>query len=78
VTDRVLIGSARIYAAREPVNVGPIHLGTGTARIYTGTGDPENNVTATVGSLFSRTDGGSSTTLYIKETGSTATGWRAV
>jgi hypothetical protein len=77
-TDRVLIGSARIYAAREPVNTGPIHLGTGAARIYTGTGDPENAVTATVGSLYSRTDGGASTTLYIKETGSTATGWRAV
>lgn len=77
-TDRVLIGRARIYVAREPVNTGPIHLGPGTARIYNGTGSPEAVVTATVGSLFIRTDGGTSTTLFIKETGSAATGWRAV
>lgn len=43
-----------------------------------GTGSPETVVTAPVGTLYLRTDGGASTTLYIKETGTAATGWRAV
>ena len=42
-----------------------------------GTGTPESVVTATVGSVFLRTDGGASTTLYIKESGSGNTGWIA-
>ena len=42
-----------------------------------GTGTPEGAVTASVGSLFSRTDGGASTTLYVKESGSGNTGWVA-
>ncbi len=41
-----------------------------------GTGSPESVVTAPVGSLFSRTDGGASTTLYVKESGSGNTGWQ--
>jgi hypothetical protein len=44
-------------------------------RFYWGEGDPENVVTAPVGSLFFRLDGGAATTLYIKETGSADTGW---
>jgi hypothetical protein len=43
----------------------------------TGTGTPEGAVTAPVGSLFTRTDGGASTTLYVKESGSGNTGWVA-
>lgn len=43
-----------------------------------GTGSPEGVITAPVGSLYRRTDGGASTTLYIKESGTAATGWRAV
>jgi len=42
-----------------------------------GTGSPETVVTATVGSMFLRTDGGASTTLYIKESGTGNTGWIA-
>ena len=44
-----------------------------------GTGSPEGVVTAPRGSLYSRTDGGTSTTLYVKETGtaSSNTGWIA-
>jgi hypothetical protein len=42
-----------------------------------GTGTPEGVVTAPVGSLFSRTDGGSGTVFYVKETGSGNTGWVA-
>lgn len=42
-----------------------------------GTGSPEGVVTAGVGSLFTRTDGGVSTTLYVKESGVGNTGWVA-
>lgn len=42
-----------------------------------GTGSPESAVTAPVGSLWSRTDGGTNTTLYVKESGTGNTGWVA-
>lgn len=45
--------------------------------IKSGTGTPEGVVTAPVGSLFLRTNGGATTTLYIKESGSGNTGWTA-
>jgi hypothetical protein len=41
------------------------------------TGTPEGVVTAPVGSLATRTDGGAATTLYIKESGTGNTGWVA-
>jgi len=42
-----------------------------------GSGSPESVVTAPVGSLYTRTDGGASTTLYVKESGTGNTGWIA-
>jgi len=45
--------------------------------IYTGIGTPESVVTAGIGSLFLRTDGGASTTLYVKESGTGDAGWVA-
>jgi len=45
--------------------------------IQIGTGTPESAVTAGVGSVFLRTDGGASTTFYIKESGTGNTGWVA-
>lgn len=42
-----------------------------------GTGSPEGVVTANVGSLYSRTDGGAGTSLYVKESGTGNTGWVA-
>lgn len=45
--------------------------------IIKGTGSPEGVVTATVGHLFLRTNGGTSTTLYVKESGTGNTGWVA-
>ena len=42
-----------------------------------GTGSPEGVVSAPVGSLYRRTDGGRGTSLYIKESGSDKTGWVA-
>ncbi len=46
-------------------------------RLVSGSGTPEGAVTAPVGTLFTRTDGGASTTLYVKESGTGNTGWVA-
>jgi hypothetical protein len=65
---------------------GSCSLGDGSADIITinggpllrtGTGSPESVITAPVGSLYLRTDGGANTTLYVKESGSGNTGWVA-
>lgn len=49
----------------------------GTASYLNGTGSPEGVVTAPVGSLYTRTDGGAGSTLYVKESGTGNTGWVA-
>lgn len=43
--------------------------------IWAGSGSPESVVTAGVGSLFLRLDGGAGTSLYVKQSGSGNTGW---
>lgn len=48
-----------------------------TPTIRYGTGSPESVVTAGIGSLFLRHDGGASTSLYVKESGTGNTGWVA-
>lgn len=45
--------------------------------ILTGTGSPLGVVTAPIGALYMRKDGGAGTTLYVKEAGTDATGWVA-
>lgn len=48
------------------------------AFIKKGAGSPEGSVSGSVGAMYLRTDGGTSTTLYIKESGAgTSTGWVA-
>jgi len=42
-----------------------------------GAATPEAAVTAPVGTLYVRTDGGTNTTLYVKEAGTGNTGWVA-
>lgn len=44
---------------------------------HTDTGTPEGNITAGVGAIYYRQDGGSGTILYIKESGTGNTGWVA-
>lgn len=51
--------------------------GSNAQGIYTGANSPEGVYAANVGSLFLRQNGGASTTLYIKESGSGNTGWIA-
>lgn len=63
-----------------PANInasGPIGIQWTVARIYAGSGSPENAIAAGMGSLYLRTDGGSGSTLYVKETGAGKTGWTA-
>jgi len=74
------VGQWGMYSAvtKDSVFVGPIRSGSGTGPKWSsGTGSPETVVTAPVGSLYSRTDGGAATSLYVKETGTGATGWVA-
>lgn len=47
------------------------------ANLFTGHGSPEGVITAHPGSMYLNRDGGNSTTIYQKETGSLNTGWTA-
>lgn len=46
-------------------------------RFRSGTGSPEGSVTAPVGTVYTRTDGSTGTTFYVKEHGVGNTGWVA-
>lgn len=74
-------GDWNLYYPSERNNFlgGPIrwsHPTTGPLDTF-GTGSPEAAVTAPVGSIYRRTDGGANTTLYVKESGTGNTGWVA-
>jgi hypothetical protein len=64
-------------AAQIRHHSGLIFMGSGDVSWRVGTGSPEGAVSAAVGSLYTRTDGGAGTTLYVKQTGSGNTGWAA-
>ena len=42
---------------------------------FVGTGSPEGVVSANIGSTYRRLDGGASTSFYVKESGTSSTGW---
>jgi hypothetical protein len=48
-----------------------------TDGVLSGTGSPENVITAPIGTLYRRLDGGAGTCLYVKESGVSNTGWIA-
>jgi hypothetical protein len=50
---------------------------TTSPSIRVGSGTPEGVVTGVIGCLFLRTDGGATTTLYVKTSGTGNTGWTA-
>lgn len=56
---------------------GTVSPGGTQVKWTSGTGTPEGVLTAAVGSMYTRTDGGAGTTLYIKESGTSSTGWVA-
>jgi hypothetical protein len=52
-------------------------VGDGSAIWASGNGSPEGAVTAPIGSIYSRLDGGAGTSFYVKESGTGNTGWVA-
>jgi hypothetical protein len=77
--DRVYFGPNQIpdYAVQE-FNYTLKNYGNGIYRdVLAGDGSPEGSVTARIGSMYLREDGGANTTLYIKESGTGNTGWAA-
>ena len=73
-TGAVVLGTSPIFTTDITA---PKIIFTGSVTETYGTGSPESAVTAAVGSTFHRTDGGTATTLYIKESGTGNTGWVA-
>ena len=84
-TDNAAETSGTYTDAIEITNDGNLKISTAGKGIYfaagiiwiTGAGSPEGLVTAVVGSLYTRTDGGANTTLYVKQSGTGNTGWAA-
>lgn len=56
---------------------GRVEFVSGGPVITSGSGTPESAVTADIGSIYMRTDGGASTSIYVKESGTGNTGWVA-
>lgn len=70
-----VLGDATATSVIAPVFYAGANNGAPVWR--SGAGTPEGAIAAPVGSLFSRTDGGAGTSLYVKESGSGNTGWVA-
>ena len=60
-----------------PSGNGNSTAGVDTIGIFYGTSSPESVVAANIGSLYLRLDGGATTTLYVKTSGTGNTGWTA-
>lgn len=77
------LGEFRFGVASHFARLG-LNDGTGAAGVFTGpeiiagTGTPESVITARIGSIFMRADGGAGTSMYIKQSGTGNTGWAAV
>jgi hypothetical protein len=52
--------------------------GTVGPQLFQGTGTPEAVISARIGSMYLRTDGGQASVVYYKETGTGNTGWVAI
>jgi hypothetical protein len=63
------------HALSGNVTVAKTDLGLGY--LFSGAGSPEGAIAAPVGSQYSRTDGGTGTSFYVKELGTGNTGWAA-
>lgn len=75
-------GGLEVYAGNNSTTKWLDVKGTGIATVggakwSSGNGTPEGVVTGNVGDLFSRLDGGATTTLYVKTSGTGNTGWTA-
>jgi hypothetical protein len=65
------------YFKQKPQFAGGLVLGS-TVSLLGGTGSPAGAVSATTGSVYANGDGGAGRTLYVKEAGSSTTGWGLV
>lgn len=75
-------GRATFYSSADGVIDARNNANSQYASIQTlydrfGSGSPESVVTAPVGAVYHRTDGGAGTSLYVKESGTGNTGWVA-
>lgn len=70
----VIVASTGAFSFSSTTDAAAAAVG---AFIKSGAGDPEGVVTANVGSVWLRTDGSTSTTLYVKTSGTGNTGWTA-
>lgn len=74
--------SYNIGSASLPINDltigGKLYWTGSTVFDFSGTGSPEGVLTASIGSIYRRTNGAAGTTLYVKESGSGNTGWVAI
>ena len=75
-------GSGRFQLISNTSNTAPYALFPGYLRVNqadpqvrAGTGTPEGAVTAPVGSIYMRADGGAGTSFYVKQSGTGNTGW---
>ena len=65
-----------VVTATEDHRAGPFGVhGFGPGVVLRGSGTPEGVVTAPIGVMFQRSDGGAGTSLYVKESGAGNTGW---
>ncbi len=76
-TNEGLVKALTIDSSKNATFYGSI-TPSGTGCIWgAGAGSPEGVITGPIGSLYTRTDGGVSTTLYVKTSGTGNTGWTA-
>jgi len=68
------LGDIHKIGTAVAVRVG-FNAGVFGPNLFTGTGDPNGVVTARIGSMYLRSDGGQATTVYYKESGTGNTGW---
>lgn len=66
------MGGARRALVRTDGSIVPQNA---ISRIHAGAGSPEGVVTASVGSIYLRNDGGAGTSFYVKQSGTGNTGW---
>jgi len=70
-----LDGVATISVYSDRFQLGSTNTTPNSVAWTKGSGSPEGVVTCPVGCLYSRTDGGTGTVFYVKESGSGNTGW---
>jgi hypothetical protein len=81
--NRVSGDNTELHVAWISIRPYPDEILTNQVRWYggvlwmTGRGSPQGVVSAPVGSLYTRTDGGAGSTLYVKESGIGSSGWAA-